>query len=319
MEYIEDILGIKVTYKAVAIKHLANYINSRYSFKEAYLDNIKTIFVYPKRELEQISSLKKQLSIIHEAVNCPLVLILNKIDYRQRTYLLNAKIPFVVERKQIYLPFMAIYLQERCDNLYIEEEILPSSQMLLLYFIYNRNKDLSTAQAARQLALTPTSLSRASKQLEQLNILKCRKMGVEKILYCDKSSRELFEQATNILTNPIKRTVYVPKDRINEKLLKSGYTALSNYSMLANSYIECYATNKVSYYDKIGTNRLYDSKTQVEVQLWKYDPYKLSTSDTVDYLSLALSLKEDTDERVEEALETMLNDLWRELDDKRIR
>ena len=34
----------------------------------------------------------------------------------------------------------------------------------------------------------------------------------------------------------------------------------------------------------------------------------------VDELSLALALREDADERVEEAVEEMLNELWRKID-----
>ena len=40
----------------------------------------------------------------------------------------------------------------------------------------------------------------------------------------------------------------------------------------------------------------------------------LSTRNIVDELSLALALREDADERVEEALEEMLNELWRKID-----
>ena len=46
----------------------------------------------------------------------------------------------------------------------------------------------------------------------------------------------------------------------------------------------------------------------------RYDPRKLSKEKIVDGLSLALSLKEDADERVEEAVEEMLNNLWRKID-----
>ena len=37
----------------------------------------------------------------------------------------------------------------------------------------------------------------------------------------------------------------------------------------------------------------------------------------VDELSLALALREDADERVEEAVEEMLNNLWRKIDGNR--
>ena len=60
------------------------------------------------------------------------------------------------------------------------------------------------------------------------------------------------------------------------------------------------------------TNRLQDSQVQVAVEMWRYNPRKLSTRNTVDKLSLAL--REDADERVEEAVEEMLNELWRKID-----
>lgn len=48
--------------------------------------------------------------------------------------------------------------------------------------------------------------------------------------------------------------------------------------------------------------------------MWRYNPRKLSTQNVVDELSLALALREDADERVEEAVEKMLNELWMKID-----
>lgn len=50
------------------------------------------------------------------------------------------------------------------------------------------------------------------------------------------------------------------------------------------------------------------------VDMWRYNPRKLSMRNTVDELSLALALREDADERVEDAVEEMLNGLWRKID-----
>ena len=62
------------------------------------------------------------------------------------------------------------------------------------------------------------------------------------------------------------------------------------------------------------TNSLQDSQGQVAVEMWRYNPRKLTTQNIVDELSLALTLREDADERVEEAVEEMLNELWRKID-----
>ena len=70
-------------------------------------------------------------------------------------------------------------LQERCSaEKKTREEILPSAQMLLLHFIYGGEQELSTSQAAKNLELTPTSISRASKQLEEMGLLHIKKEGV---------------------------------------------------------------------------------------------------------------------------------------------
>ena len=62
------------------------------------------------------------------------------------------------------------------------------------------------------------------------------------------------------------------------------------------------------------TNSLQDLQVQVAVEMWRYNRQKLPTRNIVDELSLALALREDADERVEEAVEEMLNELWRKID-----
>ena len=314
MEYLNKVLGIEVSYEDVEFKHLPNFIVTRYRLKMASMNEKKVIFLYPKTELEQIEVLKKHIARIQKNENKPIVLVLNKLGFRQKEYLIREKIPFIVEGKQIYLPFMALYLQERCNaERKPREEILPSAQMLLLHFIYGGGQELSTSQAAKDLELTPTSISRASKQLEEMGLLHIKKEGVQRILQSENSPKILFQKAGDKLLNPIKRTVYIPKELVRTSLLESGYSALAEYSMLNAPNIKCYATERISQWNDVMTNRLQDSQVQVAVEMWRYNPRKLSTRNTVDELSLALALREDTDERVEEAVEEMLNELWRKI------
>lgn len=315
MDYLNEVLGVKVIYEDVILNRFPNFIITRYQLQVVSLDKKRTIFLYPKTELEQIAILKKHIKKIQDSENLPVVLILEQITARQKEYLIREKIPFIVTNKQIYLPFMAVYLQERCSaEKQPHNEILPSAQMLLLHFIYCGSKELSTSQAAKDLKLTPTSISRASKQLEDMNLIKSKKIGVQKLLFSDISPKMLFQKAESKLLNPIKRTIYVPKDSIKLELLESGYLALAEYSMLNMPNVKCYATNKASLWKKTQANYLQDSQSEVAIEIWRYDPRKLSHKKTVDELSLALALRENIDERVEEAVEEMLNNLWRKLD-----
>ena len=315
MEYLNKVLGIKVIYKNVESKHLPNFIATRYRLQLVSMNEQKIIFLYPKTELEQIEVLKKHIARIQKNENLPVVLVLKELSFRQREYLIREKIPFVADGKQIYLPFMAVYLQERCSAEKIpREEILPSAQMLLLYFVYGGAKELSTSQAAKDLELTPTSISRASRQLEEMGLLHIRKVGVQRIMQSEESPKTLFQKAGDKLLNPIKRTVYIPKKYVGTDLLESGYSALAEYSMLNEPNVRSYAAERISQWKDVTTNSLQNSKVQVAVEMWRYNPRKLSTRNTVDELSLALTLREDADERVEEAVEEMLNKLWRRID-----
>lgn len=315
MEYLKKVLGIKVVEQQVHFEHLPNFIRTRYELKKVVLDGQEVIFLIPKTELEQMETLKRHLLRIQKNEGYPVVLVLQKITFRQKEALLREKIPFVVEGKQIYLPFLAVYLQERCDaETQPRQEILPSAQMLLLYFIYHGAKDLPTSQTVKDLKLTPTSISRASRQLEELNLIQTKKVGVQKILLSDRSPKELFQTAKSSLADPVKRTVYIPKNDLGPKPIRSGHSALAEYSMLNPPLVACYAAESISSWKSVWTNQLQDSQTQAAMQLWRYDPRKLTAQNTVDILSLALSLREDTDERVEEAVEEMLNHLWEKID-----
>ena len=291
---------------------------SRYRIRKVLLDSVEVFFLYPITELESVWNLKKHIEHIQKIKNIPVVLVLDHLTYRQKEYLLNERIPFIVENKQIYLPFMAIYLQKNSDAENIDKkELLPASQVLLLYFIYQGSGRMIMSNAVAALGLTSTSISRAVRQLEELDLISTEKAGIQKIIYSDLSPKELFEKARGNLQNPVKRVVYVPKDQIHENLLISGYSALAEYSMLGEPNVACYASDSVSQWNSVATKRLMDGKSQVEVELWRYDPKKLSERDMVDPLSIVLALEGDMDERVEGAVDELLNQVWREIDGKR--
>ena len=108
MEYLNKVLGIKVTYEDVEFKHLPNFIVMRYRLQMASMNGKKAIFLYPKTELEQIGVLKKHVARIQKNENLPVVLVLKEIISRQKEYLIREKIPFVVEGRFICLLWRCI-------------------------------------------------------------------------------------------------------------------------------------------------------------------------------------------------------------------
>lgn len=318
MEFLESVLGIHVEYMGNDISSIPNYINARYRLQTASLDGQQVVLVYPKADLESIDAVRKHLDRIRIATGAPTILMADHLTYRQREYLLRDHTPFVVEGRQIYLPFMAVYLQERCDA---ERpgivSILPSAQLLLLYYIYHGCGELLTSDAAEALGYTATSISRASRQLAELRLVQTRRCGVQKVLYSDQTPRELFDAAQAHLTTPVKRTIYVPLAAVEGELLVSGYSALSAYSMINPPSIEYYAAETISAWERHASDRLQYSDDQCAVELWRYDPRRLADGECVDRLSLALALRGERDERIEGAVEEMLAGVWRAIDGKR--
>ena len=313
MEYLNQVLGIRVVYKDDTPILMPNFIHTRYRLQRVTLDGKAAVFVYPKDELEAVSAVKKHLDRIANTAKAPAVLIPEYLTYRQKEYLLRDHIPFIVEGKQIYLPFMALYLQERGDG---EKQdittILPSAQLLLLFYIYHGCGELLTSEASQKLGFTATSISRASRQLKEMGLIQTEKRGVQKVIYSDKTPEEMFMAARESMSNPVKRTIYVPKADVEKELLLSGYSALSEYSMMNPPMVEYYAADSIAAWEKTASNKLQSTDDQCVVELWRYDPRKLTSRNCVDKLSLALALSADKDERIEEAVEEMLTSVWEE-------
>ena len=187
----------------------------------------------------------------------------------------------------------------------------------MLFYIYHGCGELLTSEASQKLGFTATSISRASRQLEEMGLIRTEKRGVQKVIYSDKTPEEVFSVAKENLSNPVKRTIYVSKANIETDLLLSGYSALSEYSMINPPMVECFAAGSVAAWEKEASNKLQSTDDQCAVELWRYDPRKLSGGNCVDKLSLALALSADKDERIEEAVEEMLTRVWEELNGKR--
>ncbi len=307
MKYIEDVLGVKVHYQPWIYENkLPYYLSDRYELKKVLIGSAAALFLYPKTELEQLTSLKKQIAKIQMFESLPVVIILKSISRSRLQYMIAAHIPFIVLDKQIYLPFMGIALQNR---FYAEplkmERLQPASQVLLFYYIYLNKQKIYMTDITRALGFSGMTISRAIRQLEQTTFFSTEKEGVQKVLVGNYSGQELFEKMKPYLVSPVRKVLYIDKyDDLPKKYL-SGMSALSQKSMLNPPEIMCYAINgkkgKLS-----GTEVLIDGAAQIKVELWKYDPGILATNGVVDPLSLVMSLHDELEERTQEAVEILL-------------
>ena len=315
MEYIADVLGITVSRKEWKDSNkLPYFLTDEYSFEAVTLDNKECLFVKPKNNLAIINTLKKHLLAIRKQCNMPVVFELYKLTRQKRKSFIENKISFVVKDKQLYLPFMGIVLQESFDSETFQinnlEALLPSAQMILFSFIYQRCEQMYLSEITKKSGLSAMSVTRASNQLTEFNLLKVKTKGRLKILYSDLSPKELFYTAKPYFTNPVRKTVYINKNQVDSSMFFSGMSALSRLGMLNNPSLEVYGTvsqiKDVEYSDMLN-----DTDKQCKLEFWKYNPMMMRGKNCADILSLAVCLENIEDERVQIEIEKLLNEkVW---------
>lgn len=319
MKYLENALNIKVSYHDWPGEASLPYLlTDRYRFQLALFEKVNALFVYPKGEMEPVSTVKKHLSMIAKAAALPAVLILEKCTARQRKALIDGNVAFIVNNRQIYLPFMGILLQEIFSPESSDElRLLPSAQVLLFFYIYSGLKELPVKRICESLPFSAMSVSRAVRQLEESKLLCTYKIGVNKIITSDFHGRELYEKAESVLRTPVKKQGYLEKKPIDHPY-KAGLTALSEYTMLNPPRVNTFALEKLSDETMRLEQNLTDADTQQCIQLWTYNPQILARNGCVDVLSLHQSLKNEDDERIQGELEELLEKFWEDYYGKRI-
>lgn len=312
MEFIEKVLGLDVSRQPWEhLQKMPYYIQDRFTIEKVALGNIATLFIYPRTELDHTAALQKHIARIQKAESIPVVIVLLSMSRYRRDAFVEARIPFVVPDKQLYLPFMGTYMQERLDSEEVKlEKFQPAAQVLFFYYLYQGQKDMYMTNAVKDLGYSAMTISRAAKQLVQTGFFIESKNGVQKVLTGSVQGRELFNSVRPALTNPVRRRTSVKKVDLNDAYILAGDSAIAKQTMLNDSMFCCYAV--------VGKQNLrelpyaMDANTDVVVEVWKYDPTLLSKDGMVDPLSLVMSFEDEEDERVQDAIEELLDTLWEE-------
>lgn len=262
-----------------------------------------------------ISALGKQLKIFQEKFNLPAALYISNITPQQRSSLIRAKIPFIAPPRQIYLPFLAVVLsnhygKKSIDSSNIDEYMMPITQSLFLYLLYCKdNLLISKTEAKNFLKCTATSITRASNQLLTMGLIEEFKDGRTIYMKLSGDKKAVFKKAEKNLITPVLSEIYIDSMRLPSDALLAGESALAEKTMLNPSNIKIYAIDKnnpiVKSFTGISPQWNIGAKL-VKLQIWKYNPLLLSAGNTVDDLSLVCSLKNNTDERIEMAIEELM-------------
>lgn len=306
MDYIGETLGLKVTYIPWdGVYNVPYLITDRYEIQKVAIGTVTAWMLKLKVDFPPVGTIQKNIARIQKVEQHPAFLVLDSINKYRRDALIKAHIPFVVLGKQLYLPFLGVSLNERCNSeVESTEKLLPSAQAIFFYYLYSKQDRIYISDAVKALQYSAMSVSRAAKQLVQTGLFEERKEGVQKLLIARYDRKEMFERMRPLMIDPVKRRIYIPSEDVPAQCCLAGYSAMAHYTMLNDPALVCYAADVSA--KLTGAARLTDAEHQVEVEIWKYNPAIFCREACVDPLSLVLSLQENADERTEEAIEELL-------------
>jgi DNA-binding MarR family transcriptional regulator len=314
--YLTETLGIEVAFLAYP-----EASNLPYRFTEQF--EIKRVDILGKSFLALCacgsdltpSSIEKQTDWLYEKTGLRCLLIMDSMAAYNRKRLIERKIPFVVPGNQLYLPDLGLDLREHLKKVrQVVSKLSPASQVVVLGCLLRRIKpegELTPTALAEQFGYTKMTMSRALDELRALQLVDRSDSGSFGRSRFVTSGRELWQKARPFLRTPVKKRVYLDEWFDGSKF-RAGETALEEKTLLASSRRAVWAVTsedwkhlpKPPYVHIIP--EVSKEMAHAEFEIWHYDPGLLTEPPDVDPLSLALSLSDESDERVGMAVDELL-------------
>lgn len=313
--HIRETLSISVTPKKWAdADKLPFFLKDLYSFFLVSLLDTPCLLMLARNQEEQApATIRKQMLQVQEKWLGDVVYVSPSVAAYNRKRLIEQKVAFVVPGNQMYLPLLGIDLREHFKQIraVAPGKFSPSTQAVVLYHLLRgTGQSYTPSRLASNLGYTTMTMSRAFDELKSLNLGEVVTEGRERVLRFGDDKRDLWEQTREFMRSPVTRRTYIHPAKGRWPGVAAGLSALAHFTMLAPPATPVYALC-INDWKAIKAVELPATEPQsFEIEIWSYAPLLFQEDDiVVDRLSLYLSLKDSTDDRVQSALEKMMEDI----------
>jgi len=317
LSYLETLSGDQPDLAAETASALPLFLRERFSIFSTRLFGRKYLLALEAEDWENESpgEYGKQAEALNLKLGEPVVLVLPILPSFARNRMVQMGIPFIVPGSQIFLPNSLIDLRERFPRPSPKprETLSPAAQCTVLYHLLREPiAKIPLKDLAQKLHYAPMMMTRVLDELRVAKICASIRIGRSKSLYFKAKGRALWEMVEPQLTSPIKKTHWIHWDNPDYPALVAGMSALSLRTMMGDDRLRTYALPHALYQDFLergvctGCSDAENATAKLEV--WSYDPRLLVLGDDriVDPLSLYLSLRYSAEERVQQALEHII-------------
>ena len=314
-EFLEKILrqNVIMTENKEVYKKLPLVYRGRYDIFTVETNGALWMAIHPKDDVGLVM-LRRDRAGVEKMTGLNCAIFLDRTTFYIKEKMMEEGIPFVIEGKQVFLPFIGYLLSK--EN---ERELAPVhlisflTQKMLLMAIYERWNEVKVSDTAKRIGVSTKSASRCFDELEYLNIDVLGMKGKSRVINIPDDRKQLWQQIERVLRNPVIRRFVLREDMKIEK--KAGISALCEYSLLSDNVYPTYAVTK---------RELKASGVKVEKQVSELEEIGcvvLKLGYFIDFLgkgfqdplSVVLSLtgEEQEEERVDISINEMLEEyVW---------
>lgn len=322
--YLTDLLGepeIKVQ-RMGAGANLPYYLTDQFWISKVSLFGRDIVLANPREDKGDTSinspmPLRKAMDALQNATGKSAAYLCHALAAYERKRLIEQKVPFIVPGNQLYLPTLFLDLREHflTPRVRRPNHLTPTTQAFFLTALQlanERDPSIAAATIGRTLQITPTSVTRAVRDLIAADLI-TDEGTVNRNTYFKLAgpASELWKRAQALLKSPVKRRVWASIRSTKDVLEgpQAGITALGKKTMLSDIGTwtrACTAKEwtKATAMGLIPMPGPYPDAAEWEI--WSYPPTLNEDSGNIDVLSLYLSLRDRNDERVQMALDELL-------------
>ncbi|MEI6415775.1 MAG: hypothetical protein WCP34_16165 [Pseudomonadota bacterium] len=258
------------------------------------------------------------LNMLQEVFGPDVTLVLQALAGARRARLVQAGIPFILPERQLFLPMLATDLRERNPRVRkarIGALTLTAQLVLLRHLLGYETVGRSLRALAVDLGYSAMTLSNVADELVASQLCRVEISGRRRMLEFNGAKPELWERSQNLLRSPARwtRWIRLPTPAVPKDWCLAGVSALAQMTLLADDLHPTYALRDRTLAQLTAQGTVVEVQDAEEatarIEGWGYDPRLLTREPTIDRLSLYLSQRGTTDERIAKAIRQTLESI----------
>ena len=314
VKYLSEVTGLAITATSMPGDNFPYFITRQYALYHLLIGSTSFTAAFLQEETEfKPGQFIKHMQQIPSVEIEDLCVVTHSLPTYVRKRLIEKGISFIIPGVQMYLPALGMELRARSVRTKPQkvERFSPATQVVIIHWLLGRMDSPVTPLAlSKLLGYSAMTMSRALDELEASELAQVERAGRERVVSFIKSPKAVWDKAYPRMRNPISRAVRIFEREIPHKqCVPAGITALSRQTMLSEPTLPEYAISRSVWktLEKTGIEIIpLEEPGTALLQVWCYDPKILAVDGVADPFSLFLSLQDSEDERIEMALEEIM-------------